>query len=751
MSDDWGNSAQEDSWTTGAKDDKKNDNSSWGDSWDTPVNQSGSSSWTENTGDNQRNFSDGRGDRRGRGNTFRGNGSRGGRSDYRSDNFSRNQDGGSRTNNDSWGSSAGNSESWNVDDGGTDRRGGYRGGRGGSFRGGRGRQNDSYQSGRNGDRTNESSSWDTSTPNESSWNDEPNKGGMSSNKTSRNQESWDNDNRSSEQRNNSSGDNNNEDPEYKGPYKPAELDLEEEARLQAEGVGENFKRYNDQRVTCLPEDAIKPIERFEDVIESNLLLTNVKSLKYKEMTPIQKWAMPAIMKGYDIIGCAQTGSGKTAAFLLPILQNILKVDLAAYDPNDDCQHPYCLIISPTRELARQIYTHAEMLSKDSIIKCRVIYGQIATMHLKAQLSRGCHILVATLGRLKDFVERNWVGFKNIKYIVLDEGDRLVDEGFTADIKAIFNHESMPPSEERQTLFFSATFKKGIQSNAREYLRQSFIFLTVGRIGAANEDIKQEFLQVERHNKKRELIDILKKLPETDKAIIFTQTKVTADFLAGFFTSAGLLAASIHGDRHQYQREQAISCFRRGERRFLISSPVGNRGLDLPKVAVVINYDLPDCIDEYVHRIGRTGRAGHTGRAISFFDKDRDREIVPDLLQILKEASQEIPSWLNEDDGFSNAAGTGESNNGNAGDDDWTNCGSSAAVGDSAASASADTEDWGGSATTSAPSGIPVSSVDDDWTNVTKSTAEKRPADDDSGNPSKKPVSGGSQSQAEEWW
>lgn len=428
------------------------------------------------------------------------------------------------------------------------------------------------------------------------------------------------------------------------PFKPEELDLDEEAKLQGDGAGENFKRYQDQEVTCLPADCIKPIEKFTDFITSELLLKNVETQKYAGMTPIQKWSIPAILNNHDLIGCAQTGSGKTAAFLLPILQRILDLKPESYR-NEECQHPYCLIISPTRELAHQINVHANMLAKDSVIKCHVLYGQISTGYLKSRLATGCHILVATPGRLKDFVQRGWIGFKNIKYVILDEGDRLVDEGFTADIAGFFNHESMPPKEDRQTLFFSATFKEETQLNARKYLKDNFLFLTVGRVGAANEDIKQEFVQVSRMEKKRELKKILKDVPETDKTIVFTETKVCADILAAFFTAQNLSSTSIHGDRTQPQREQAIKAFRKGEKRFLISSPVGNRGLDLPKVSLVINYDLPKNIDEYVHRIGRTGRAGHTGRAISFYDAEHDGELLPQLIEILTEAGQEIPDWM----------------------------------------------------------------------------------------------------------
>lgn len=520
--------------------------------------------------------------------------------------------------------------------------------------------------------------------------------------------------------------------ERPAPYRPEELNLEEETELQGNGAGENFKKYSEQTVACFPKDIVKPVEKFEDIVSSDLLLDNIKSQRYTEMTPVQKWAMPAIRDGHDLISCAQTGSGKTAAFLVPVLQTLLKTDLEPHDPNSDRQDPYCLIISPTRELANQIYVHANMLSKDSKIKCQVIYGQISTAHLKSKLSTGCHILVATPGRLKDFVERGWIGFKNIKYIILDEGDRLVDEGFTTDIRGFFNHETMPPKESRQTLFFSATFKKETQMNAREYLKDNFTFLTVGRIGAANEDIKQEFIKVSRQEKKRELKNILSSLDENEKTIIFTQTKVAADMLAGFFNALNLSSTSIHGDRHQSQRELAIKSFRRGEKRFLISSPVGNRGLDLPKVALVINYDLPSSIDEYVHRIGRTGRAGHTGRAISFYDAERDAEILPDLIEILKEAKQQIPDWMEGGGGSVQASSGAQAGD----DDDWDSEVAPAKSNQATTATASFGDDWDdppSSAPPSKPAPVPNASNEDDWDDPKQSTSAEvvtKPKDDD---------------------
>jgi probable ATP-dependent RNA helicase DDX4 len=429
------------------------------------------------------------------------------------------------------------------------------------------------------------------------------------------------------------------------------LDAEEELKI---GQGINFDRFDKIEVD-VRGGSIKPINTFSDLITSQLLLDNIKRAGYTKMTPIQRYTIPAMAANHDIVGCAQTGSGKTAAFLLPVLQTILNLkDLdSAY--GQECQKPYCIVIAPTRELARQTYVEALKLSRDSVIKCQCIYGGTQTGYLRAQISKGTHILVATPGRLKDFIGRNWISLENVKYVILDEGDRLIDDGFVVDMRAMFTHPLMPSKSERQTLFFSATFKEEAQSVAREFMKPDYLFITVGMVGAANEDVKQEFIQVERAKKKRELLQILQNNPD-DKVIVFTQTKATADIISSYLTSMGVQCTSIHGDRHQSQREEALSQFKRGLRRCLVASPVGERGLDLPKVSMVINYDMPNELDEYIHRIGRTGRIGNTGRAISFFDPDRDTKLINDLTRALKQAQQEVPDFFSG--GFGQSANYG---------------------------------------------------------------------------------------------
>lgn len=453
-----------------------------------------------------------------------------------------------------------------------------------------------------------------------------------------------------------------EQPERPPPFRPDEINLEEEEQLKID-QGINFDRFDRIEVDCRGA-TIKPVDNFSDLITSELLLANIARAGYKKMTPIQRYTIPALVQGHDIVGCAQTGSGKTAAFLLPVLQTILN------DPNNDamygqdCQQPFCIVIAPTRELARQTYVEALKLCRDSIIMPQCIYGGTQTGFLRASISKGTHVLCATPGRLKDFIERGWIGLDRLKYVILDEGDRLIDDGFVTDMRALFSHPNMPPKSERQCCFFSATFKPSAQDVATEFMKPSYVFITVGMVGAANEDVKQEFLRVERAEKKRELKKILLGLSDQDRVIIFTQTKATADVLSGFLSASGIDSTSIHGDRHQSQREQALAEFKRGSKRVLVASPVGERGLDLPKVSMVINYDMPNELDEYIHRIGRTGRIGNLGRAISFFDPDRDTKLINDLTRAIKQAQQEVPDFFSntsyqapvDTDGFGDNSG-----------------------------------------------------------------------------------------------
>lgn len=458
---------------------------------------------------------------------------------------------------------------------------------------------------------------------------------------------------------NGAGENGDAEGPPRETYRPEDINLEAEAELKISS-GINFDRYDRIEVNVHGAD-IKPINSFSDLITSELLLGTINKAGYTRMTPIQKYTIPTLAAGKDLVGCAQTGSGKTAAFLLPVLQTLINDPDLPSLYGRDLQEPSCIVMAPTRELAKQTHVEALKLANGSVVTVQCIYGGTQTGYCRAQLSRGANILVATPGRLKDFINRGLIGMSKLKYIILDEGDRLIDDGFVGEMRAFFTHPTMPTIDQRQTMFFSATFKESAKRIAEEFMKRDYVYITVGLVGAANEDVKQEFVQVTRTEKKRELKRILQAMSPEDKVIVFTSTKATADVISGYLTNQGIECTSIHGDRLQSQREQALSEFKRGTKRCLVSSPVGERGLDLPKVSVVINYDLPNELDEYVHRIGRTGRIGNTGRAISFYDPERDTKLAGELIAALKHSQQEIPEFFQDaapvfggesgDDGF----------------------------------------------------------------------------------------------------
>lgn len=274
----------------------------------------------------------------------------------------------------------------------------------------------------------------------------------------------------------------------------------------------------------------------------------------------------------------------------------------------------------------------------------VVYGGADIGGQIRNLERGCDLLVATPGRLKDLLERGRVSLASIKYLVLDEADRMLDMGFEPQIRHIVQECDMPGVEDRQTLMFSATFPKEIQFLARDFLKE-YIFLSVGRVGSTSENITQKILYVEDEEKKSVLLDLLS-ANDNGLTIIFTETKRMADNLADFLYDQGFPATAIHGDRSQYEREKALAAFKTGTAPILVATAVAARGLDIPNVSHIVNYDLPSDIDDYVHRIGRTGRAGNIGIATAFFNRN-NKNIVKGLVDLLTEANQEIPDFLNK--------------------------------------------------------------------------------------------------------
>lgn len=355
------------------------------------------------------------------------------------------------------------------------------------------------------------------------------------------------------------------------------------------------------------------------------------------------------MGGRDLMACAQTGSGKTGGFLFPILaQSFLNgpspipANAAGQFGRQRKAYPTSLILAPTRELVSQIYDEARKFAYRSWVRPCVVYGGADIGSQLRQIERGCDLLVATPGRLVDLLERGRISLCNIKYLVLDEADRMLDMGFEPQIRRIVEGEDMPLVNDRQTLMFSATFPRDIQMLARDFLKD-YIFLSVGRVGSTSENITQRIEYVEDVDKRSMLLDILQSTA-TGLTLIFVETKRMADSLSDFLINQNFPATSIHGDRTQRERERALEFFRNGRCPLMVATAVAARGLDIPNVTHVINYDLPTDVDDYVHRIGRTGRAGNTGIATAFFNRG-NRGIVRELMDLLKEANQEVPSFL----------------------------------------------------------------------------------------------------------
>ena len=433
-------------------------------------------------------------------------------------------------------------------------------------------------------------------------------------------------------------------------------------------TGINFEKYDDIPVEASGHDVPDPVTRFTNPPLDDHLLANIELASYKVPTPVQKYSIPIVMGGRDLMACAQTGSGKTGGFLFPILSQAFingpsappAAQAGGYGYGRQRKaYPTSLILAPTRELVSQIYDEARKFAYRSWVRPCVVYGGADISSQLRQIERGCDLLVATPGRLVDLIERGRISLANIKYLVLDEADRMLDMGFEPQIRRIVEQEDMPGTAGRQTLMFSATFPRDIQMLARDFLKD-YVFLSVGRVGSTSENITQKVEYVEDQDKRSVLLDILH-THGAGLTLIFVETKRMADSLSDYLINQNFPATSIHGDRTQRERERALEMFRTGRCPILVATAVAARGLDIPNVTHVVNYDLPTDIDDYVHRIGRTGRAGNTGMSTAFFNRG-NRGVVRDLLDLLKEANQEVPAFLEtiarEGSGFGGGRGSG---------------------------------------------------------------------------------------------
>jgi len=419
--------------------------------------------------------------------------------------------------------------------------------------------------------------------------------------------------------------------------------LEKELFGAVSNSGINFEKYESIPVECSGRDCPESINEFTDIDMGPILTRNIKLSGYTQPTPVQKNSIPIVLSRRDLMACAQTGSGKTAAFLFPILARMFQ-DYPNGRPeptNRRKAYPLALILAPTRELATQIYDEARKFSYRSPFRCCVVYGGADIRNQFRELERGCDLLVATPGRLSDMLERGKISLSGCHFLTLDEADRMLDMGFEPQIRAIVENEDMPPTSDRQTLMFSATFPREIQRLAQDFL-EDYIFLRVGRVGSTTDSITQRVINVEEHEKHNILIDLLESVQGL--TLVFVETKKACDSLEDWLYEQNYDVVAIHGDRTQREREAALTRFKSNSGSILVATDVAARGLDIPNVTHVINYDLPNDINDYVHRIGRTGRAGHTGLATAFVN-EKNKNIVNELMELLTETDQEVPSWL----------------------------------------------------------------------------------------------------------
>ncbi|KAK3711949.1 hypothetical protein RRG08_019366 [Elysia crispata] len=438
------------------------------------------------------------------------------------------------------------------------------------------------------------------------------------------------------------GDGDGEKPREAPYVPPTPSDKEEDIFSGAVQKGINFDKYDDIPVEVSGRDQCGFVSTFDEAGLYPTFLRNVKRAKYEKPTPIQKYSMPIITAGRDLMACAQTGSGKTAAFLLPTLTSMITRGLTT-DAHQEVQTPQAICVAPTRELALQIYNDCRKFAFETDIRAVVLYGGTSMGYQMRQVENGAHFVIGTPGRLLDVINRGKINLSKVAFLILDEADRMLDMGFEPEIRKLVETMGMPPKSERQTLMFSATFPEEIQKLAGDFLND-YLFVTVGRVGGANTDVTQNFFEVDRMQKRDSLCDILS-AGGTEKTLVFVEMKRNADFLASYLCQSGYPTTSIHGDRLQREREEALRDFKSGKAYVLVATSVAARGLDIPEVMHVVNYDLPQSIDEYVHRIGRTGRCGNLGKATSFFSADSDQAMAAPLLRILKEAKQTVPDWL----------------------------------------------------------------------------------------------------------
>ena len=366
---------------------------------------------------------------------------------------------------------------------------------------------------------------------------------------------------------------------------------------------------------------------FSNLSLAEPLARAVAEMGYETMTPIQEQAIPVVLTGQDVMGAAQTGTGKTAAFSLPLLQRLLKHESTSTSP---ARHPVrALVLLPTRELADQVAQQIKLYAKYTNLRSAVVFGGMDMKPQTIELKKGVEVLVATPGRLLDHIEAKNAVLNQVEYVVLDEADRMLDIGFLPDLQRILSY--LPKS--RTTLLFSATFSPEIKRLAGSYL-QDPVTIEVARSNATASTVEQRFYSVGEDDKRRALHQVLK-TRGMKQAFVFVNSKLGCARLARSLEREGLKTAALHGDKSQDERLKALESFKKGEVDLLVCTDVAARGLDIKDVPAVFNFDVPFNAEDYVHRIGRTGRAGASGLAVSFVGGKNDARLVADIEKLIK--------------------------------------------------------------------------------------------------------------------
>ncbi|XP_010501121.1 PREDICTED: DEAD-box ATP-dependent RNA helicase 20-like [Camelina sativa] len=417
---------------------------------------------------------------------------------------------------------------------------------------------------------------------------------------------------------------------------PFEKNFYVESQAVASMTEAEVEEYRKLReITVEGRDIPKPVKSFRDVGFPDYVLEEIMKAGFTEPTPIQSQGWPMAMKGRDLIGIAETGSGKTLSYLLPAIVHVNAQPILA--PGDG---PIVLVLAPTRELAVQIQQEASKFGSSSKIKTTCIYGGVPKGPQVRDLQKGVEIVIATPGRLIDMMESNNTNLRRVTYLVLDEADRMLDMGFDPQIRKIVSH--IRP--DRQTLYWSATWPKEVEQLSKKFLYNPYKVIIGSSDLKANRAIRQIVDVITESQKYNKLVKLLEDIMDGSRILVFLDTKKGCDQITRQLRMDGWPALSIHGDKSQAERDWVLSEFKSGKSPIMTATDVAARGLDVKDVKYVINYDFPGSLEDYVHRIGRTGRAGAKGTAYTFFTVANAR-FAKELINILEEAGQKVSPEL----------------------------------------------------------------------------------------------------------